>query len=416
MTSITLSRLSNGMPVAIESNPGVRSAALTWMLPAGAATDPEDRLGISALWAELLLRGAGELDSRAQADAFDRVGASRSTRVSSRFLSVSATVIGTRFAEALPLVVDMVRRPTFDPASIEPSRELCLQAIEALKDDPAERAVLGARSRHLAPPFNRSTLGEAEGIRLASRDEIAEGWRRLAVPGGAILAIAGAVDAGAVVTQLESLLGDWTGAGVEPAPAAEPARGYAHETDKTNQVQIILAHDAPAEPHPDSMLERLAVSVLSGGMSSRLFTEVREKRGLCYSVHARYSAERDFGVVFADVGTQPERAQESLDVLVAELRRISTPEGRVTPEEFHRAVVGMKSRLIFSGESTGGRAAALAGDVHRLGRPRSLDEIAGLIDGITLERLNAYLAGRAVGRATVQTIGPAPLATPAGLV
>jgi predicted Zn-dependent peptidase len=119
-------------------------------------------------------------------------------------------------------------------------------------------------------------------------------------------------------------------------------------------------------------------------------------------------------VVFADVGTQPERAQESLDVLVAELHRISTPSGAVTPEEFHRAVAGMKSRLIFSGESTGGRASALAGDVHRLGRPRSLDEVAAVIDGISLERLNAYLSSRSLGRVTVQTVGPAPLAPPAG--
>lgn len=415
MTSISLVTLSCGMPVAIETNPGVRSAALVWMLPAGAATDPEDRLGISAVCSELLLRGAGELGSRAQADAFDRVGASRSVRVTSRFLTVGATVVGRRFHEALPLVVDMVRRPRFDEASIGPSKELCLQAIEALKDDPGERAALGARARHLPPPFNRSTLGDAAGIRAAGRDELLERWRALAVPGGAIMGVAGAVEPRAVVEQLESLLSGWAGSADEPRPASAPPRGYAHETDKTNQVQIILTHDGPAEPHPDSMLERLAVSVLSGGMSSRLFTEVREKRGLCYSVHARYSTDRDFGVVAADVGTQPDRAQESLDVLVAELERLATPEGAVSREEFHRAVVGMKSRLIFSGESTGARASALAGDYHRLGRVRSLEEVADAIDAITLDRLNAYVAGRSLGTTTIQTVGPAPLTPPASL-
>jgi predicted Zn-dependent peptidase len=415
MTTISLLRLSSGMPVVVESNPGVRSAALVWMLPAGVATDPPTRLGFSPLWSELLLRGAGELGSRAQADAFDRVGAARAARVSSRFLSLSLTVIGSRLVEALPLLVDMVRRPRFDEASLAPSKELCLQAIEALQDDPGERAALGARARHLAPPFNRSTLGDAAGIRDVTRDELMERWRQLAVPGGSIMAVAGAVEPGQVIEQLERLLSGWEGSAPQPAPTAPPQRGYAHEQDKTNQVQIVLVHDAPPEPHPDSAVERLATSVLSGGMSSRLFTEVREKRGLCYSVHARYSADRDFGVVTADVGTQPERAQESLDVLVAELHRICTPAGRITPEEFHRAVVGMKSRVIFSGESTGSRAAALAGDMHRLGRPRSLDEIGAEIDAITLDRLNAYLAARPLGRVTVQTVGPAPLTMPPSL-
>jgi len=413
MTTISQSTLSNGTPVIVESNPGVESAAMIWLVPAGIAYDPADRLGLGALWAELLLRGAGNFDSRAQADAFDRLGSSRSSSLSSRFLTIGATSLGVNLAESLPLVTQMVRAPRFDDASIEPSRELCLQAIEALRDEPAERSALGAKARHLSPPFNRSTLGTAEGLSASTAEEIRRGWTLRAVPRGSIIAIAGRVDAGAITERLGSLLGDWEGRSVEPTPAAEPARGYAHETDQSNQVHIVLMHDASAETSADTMLERLAVSVLSGGMSSRLFTEVREKRGLCYSVHARYSTDRDFGLVSADVGTQPERAQESLDVLVAELHRLSTPAGRVTPEEFGRAVVGMKSRLVFSGESTGARASALATDMFRLGRPRSLAEIAAEIDAITLDQLNAYLARRTLGRMTIQTVGPEPLTPPA---
>src|SRR6185503_155644 len=110
----------------------------------------------------------------------------------------------------------------------------------------------------------------------------------------------------------------------------------------------------------------------------------------------------------------PERAQESLDVLHAELERINTPDGRITPDEFWRAVVGMKSRLVFSGESTSARAGSLAADYHRLGRARSLDEMAGEIDRVTLDQVNAYLAGRELGRLTVQTLGPAALRPPTG--
>jgi predicted Zn-dependent peptidase len=112
------------------------------------------------------------------------------------------------------------------------------------------------------------------------------------------------------------------------------------------------------------------------------------------------------------VGTTPDKAQESIDVLVGELQRLTTPAGRVTPEEFARAKVGMKSGLIFSGESTASRAASLAADQRKLGRPRSLDELAAKIDAATLDQLNSYLARRTLGRVTIQTLGPKELRPP----
>jgi predicted Zn-dependent peptidase len=191
-------------------------------------------------------------------------------------------------------------------------------------------------------------------------------------------------------------------------------RGYEHEADPSNQVQIVVVHDAPSETKPESMLEKTVVSVLSGGMSGRLFSEVREKRGLCYSVSAGYRGERDFGGVTAYVGTTPEKAQQSLDVLMQELGRVQLPDGRVTRAEFDRAIVGMKSRLVFSGESTSARAAALVSDYHRLGRARTLAELASEVDGVTLDRLNTYLSERRLGRVTVQTVGPSALVMPTG--
>lgn len=415
MTEISQFTLSNHTRVVVESNPGVQSAAMVWHLPAGIATDSPDRVGRAAMWSELLLRGAGDLDSRTQADFFDRLGAGRSTAVSSRFISVGATMLGSRLVETIPLMADMVLRPRFDDSSIEPTRQLCVQAIEALQDEPGDLAALGARRRHLSPPFNRSTLGEMDGLGALTADEIREQWPAAASSSGSIVAVSGLVDPAAFVERLEALLGQWRGEAAEPTPAAAPARGYDHLDDETNQVQIVLMHDAPSAPSEDAVLERLAVRVLSGGMSSRLFTEVREKRGLCYSVHARYSSDRDFGLVSATVGTQPERAQESLDVLVAEMQRLGTPEGRVTAEEFRRAVAGLKSGVIFSGESTEARASALAGDLFRLGRPRSLAEVAAEIDAVTLDRLNAYVAEREMGRVTVQTLGPDALVVPASI-
>lgn len=413
MASIVTRTLSCGMPVIIEPMSGVRSCALTWLVPAGAAHDPEDRLGLSAVWAELLLRGAGDLDSRAHADACDTIGMSRSAESGPLFMRISATLLGDRLLDGLPLIVDMVRRPRFDPDSLDPARDLALMAIESLKDEPQERCSLLARSRHHRAPLNRSILGTVEGLGAITQADVLNEWTVRAVPNGSILGIAGAVDPDRTIDALERLLSGWSGARPEPVLGPVPARGYAHEPDDSSQVQILLLTDGPADPHEDSLRQRVIANVLSGGMSGRLFTEVREKRGLCYSVSASYGADKRHGTVVAYVGTTPERAQESLDVLSAEMDRISSPAGAITPDEYRRAIVGMKSDVVFSGESTGARAAAVVGDYYRRGRARTLTEIAAEIDRLTLPDVNTYLARRQKGLSTIQTLGPTALTPPA---
>lgn len=409
MSTLTTITLDCGMPLIVESMPNVRSAALSWLLPAGSATEPAHLEGLSAMWSELLLRGAGNLNSRQHADAVDRLGASRGASNGTFTMGVSSSMLGDRLLEVLPLIVDLVRAPRMDEDAIEPSRDLCLQALASLKDDPQERAMLAARSRHYPSPLNRSGHGTEEGLNATTRDDLLREWHARATPARSIFAAAGAIDPHALASSLNRLLKGWSGTTAEPKATTTAPRGYAHEEDATNQVQVVLVHDAPADPHPDSILEKIAVQVLSGGMAGRLFSEVREKRGLCYSVSAGYRGEREFGTVTAYVGTTPERADESLKVLRAELERINSKQGEITQDEFHRAVVGMKSGLIFSGESTGARAGALAADQRRLGRPRTLEEIAKQIDAVSLDQLNAYLARRKLGTMTIQTLGPKPL-------
>ena len=404
--SIRRVQLGCGLPLIVERMGGVRSAALTWLIPAGASCEANDRRGLASMWSELICRGAGDLDSRAHADALDRLGVNRSSSPGGLFLSVGASLVGSRLTDALPLIVDMVTRPRFDEQSIGPSRELAIQAIKSLEDDPYERAVIAARERHLPDPLGRSTYGDIAGLTAITRADITGGWASRARPEGSILAIAGDVAVEEIVPVLDELLEGWAGRADEPAQGATPARGRHHVEDDTNQVQIVLVHDAPREEDTDSMLERVITYVLSGGMSGRLFTEVRERRGLCYAVSAAYRSSRDFGVSTAYVGTTPDRASTSLEVLQAELERINTPEGQVTEEEFQRAIIGLKAGLVLSGESTAARASALASDVHKLGRPRSLDEVAERIDAITLDEVNGYAAKRTLGETTVVTLGP----------
>lgn len=416
MTNIHVRTLGRGERLVVERLDAVRSAAVCWMVPGGSAHDPPEQLGRSSIWQELLMRGVGGRDSRGQADAIDRLGVGRSVDVGTFYVRVGATMLGDRLVEALPLLVDMVLSPSMADEDFGPAVDLALQSIASLADNPHERCVIEARRRHMPEPINRSGMGTVEGISRLTPQGLRRDWAATARPEGSILAIAGAADADTIASALDRLLGSWNGSTPPPSRGPTPPRGYAHQSDQTNQVQVIVCHDAPAEPHADSLLEKIVLSVLSGGMSGRLFTEVREKRGLCYSVSAGYRGDRDFGSVTAYVGTTPERAQESLRVLMAELRRIGdpAPENRISADEFQRAVAGMKSRLVFSGESTAARASALAADMHVHGRPRSLGEIADAIDRVTLDQVNDYLGRRTLGTLTIQTLGPEPL-DPSGL-
>lgn len=412
MSSIKVFQTVGGATVLIEEMPGVRSAAFSWLVPGGSADDPDDAMGRAAMWAELLMRGDDILDSRAQADAFDMLGCARSVSVGAYFMSLGGTCMGSKLPDAIPLLGRMLLSPRFDDDAIEPARDLCVQALESLKDDPQERSMHAARERHHPAPLNRHGMGTTQGLASLTASSLRTQWKQTATPTRAILAFAGAVSADAISAALARSLQGWAGDTPEPKPTGTPPRGYGHITDPSNQVQIIVAHDAPPESHPDSMLEKVLVSVLSGGMSGRLFSEVREKRGLCYSVSASYRADRDSGTVTGYVGTTPERAQQSLDCLFEQFRHVGTPAGVITQDEFDRAVVGMKARLVFAGESTGARAGALATDFHRLGRARTLDEIAAQIDRVSLGQLNEYARRRSLGRTTIQTLGPAALTPP----
>ncbi len=414
MSEIVVHALECGATLVVERMPSVRSAAVSWMIPGGSACDPDDGQGRATMWVELLLRGAGTLPSRDQADAFDRLGVSRSVDLGSYNLRIAAGLLGQHLPATLPLLVDMVLRPRMDDDAIDPCRDLALQAIESLNDDPQERASHLARERHYPAPINRSGLGTPEGLAALDGRRLRDEWAAQALPRGAILAFAGDVDPAAIAASLDGLFRQWRGGVAEPALGPAAPRGYHHEDDPSNQVQILLLHDAPPESHPDSILEKVVVNVLSGGMAGRLFTEVREKRGLCYAVSAGYRGDRDFGSLSAYVGTTPEKAQQSLDVLHDQLAMLETPQGRITPDEFARAIVGMKSSVVFSGESSGARAATLAADIRRLGRPRSLEEIAAQIDAVSLDAVNDYLARRPMGRCTIQTLGPAALEPPSG--
>ncbi|MEM8737827.1 MAG: pitrilysin family protein [Planctomycetota bacterium] len=407
MPEIRSTTLPNGLTVVAEPIPGVQSLAMTLLTPAGLASQPADRQSVAPILAEMLCRGAGGLDSRAHVDALDTLGVQRSTGAQTRFFRLGATMIASKMHDALPLLFDMIRRPALDDDALPPCLDLALQSLDALDDEPQRRAMLSLRHHHYPDPLGRSPLGIREHLQALTADDVRRYWFERFVAHGSILAFAGQFDWDRLLGRVTELLGDWGGQAAPADGSAHPHQPGLHHLDaESAQVHIGVAYPAVPETHPQRVYQQAATAVLSGGMSGRLFTEVREKRGLVYSVYASYAGQKDRGDILAYAGTTAPRAQETLDVLAAELRRLS--EG-VDASEFQRAVVGMKSSLVMQGESTGARAASIASDVYVFGEPRTLDHAASEIDAVTLESLNDFVRQHPPGDLTLVTLGPEPL-------
>jgi predicted Zn-dependent peptidase len=238
--------------------------------------------------------------------------------------------------------------------------------------------------------------------------------QRYFVPAGAILSIAGKVDANRVIKVADELFGDWAGEAVTlPSFGKLPPHDYYHLEDNSAQLQIVMASPSVRFSEPLYYEGKIVTSILGASMFGRLFVEVREKRGLCYSVYARHGATNNYGTVTAYVGTTAERAQESLDVLVGEFERLP---GTITPQELERARTNLKANLIMGEESPASRASSNASDWWLLGRIRPLDEINQAVDRVTLDSIEEFLKRYPFKPCSIMTLGRSPLKLPAGLV
>lgn len=387
--------LSCGATLAVEHMPGTRSCAVSWLLPVGTSGDPETAQGESTVLAELILRGAGDLASRPLSDAFDALGAQRNSAAAVHHTTVGALCLGDRLPELLRLLSMVVRQPRLEEESLDAVRAICIQALESLRDDPQHLVGLALREHAMPAPFNRSGYGTRSGLESLTAQRLRAAWQARARPQGTIIGIAGDVHPERTRDLLESLLAGWSGA---PAPVVEaaPAAGGTHVIHlDTAQTHLCLGYPAPPDGHPSAYEHRVAVRVLGGATSSRLFTEVREKRGLCYSVGASSALGKERGLMSIYAGSTHERAPTTLECILREVERFA--QG-ITQDEFNDALVGAKSALVMSGESSSARAMAIASSVYRLGRPQSLRELAAEFDALTLARVNAGIA-RDMGQA-----------------
>ncbi|QOV90845.1 M16 family metallopeptidase [Humisphaera borealis] len=396
----------NGLTLLAERMPAVQSAAMSFLVPAGTSNDPADAGGSANVLSDLILRGAGKLDSRELTDHLDRLGLQRSSSSGLYHTRLGCAALSSRVMAGLPTYADIVRRAHLPEDGFEAARDLSLQAIAGIDDDPKQKMLIALRERHFPFPFGRNSLGVESELKALTVDRIRQDYAKRFHARGAILSFAGDVDFITLKSEVERLFGDWDGSPIITLPGKPAVRGVHHQDQQSEQTHIGIAWPSILETDPDYYTVRLAVEVLSGGMSGRLFTEVREKRGLVYSVWAGYSSLKEVGSILAYAGTSNDRAQKTLDTMLAEFQRLT--EG-VTPAELQRAKTGLKAATIMQGESSGARAGAIAHDWFIRGRIRTLDEIKDAIDSVTVEKVNAYLKANPPGPYTIVTVGPKPL-------
>ena len=402
----------NGLVLLGEPRSSMQSAALTFLVPSGCVYDPPDRSGLSSFTCEMALRGAGERDSRQFMLDLENLGIDHHESVTSAHTGFGGATVSENLLPALALYADVLRRPHLPQQQLEAGRMVALQELRAVEDEPSQKVMIELRRRHYPDPWGRPSHGDQQSLEAISIDDVRRNFARRYRPDGTILGVAGRFDWQQLKDALGELLDDWEPCPTEPIAEKPPKTRYEHIDYESSQTQIGIAY--PSVPYRDADYFQAwgAMGVLSGGASARLFTEVRERRGLCYAVYASYNTLRDRGAVLCYAGTSADRAQETLDVTLGELRRLA---GGVENQELDRVKACIKSALIMQQESSSARSSSIARDWYHLGRARTLDEVGALVDGLTAETINAYLAAHPPGGFTVVTLGPHELEVPDGV-
>jgi predicted Zn-dependent peptidase len=406
MQEIHVDTFPNGLTLLAERMPHVRSAAFSFLVPAGCVNDPPAQLGMASILADMLTRGAGERDSQALSEALDRLGVDRSESAGTINMTFSGATLARNLHDVLTIYADILRRPLLPADELEAAQALSLQEIQALEDEPQGKVMVELSKRHYPQPLGRDRRGTPEGVEAVTIDALKKQHERLFHPKDVIVAVAGDVHWESLRGHVEKLFGDWKPKERLALKVEAHRAGSGHIAKELEQTQIALAFPSVPMGHEDFYSARGAVGILSQDMSSRLFANVREKYGLCYSVHATYESFKDRASIVAYAGAKPELAQETLDRTLHELR---TLKDGIEDEELDRVKVGLKAALIMRQESTSARAGALTSDWYFLGRVRPLEELQAKIDGLTVKSILDYAERYPANEVTLVTLGPAQL-------
>ena len=403
--SVEVTRLPSGLAVVTDRMAHLESASLGVWVGSGSRDERPDEHGISHLLEHMAFKGTATRTARQIAEEIEAVGGDLNAATSIETTSYYARVLKDDVPLALDVLSDILAHPAFDPDELAREQNVIVQEIGAAEDTPDD-LVFDRLQEITFPgqPVGRTILGTPQSVRGFGRKNLAAYLERNYRAPDMVVAAAGAVEHEAVVAQVAERFASFAAA---PAPVPEPATfvGGAHiEPRDLEQAHLAMALHGVKVTDPALYSLQIFTSILGGGMSSRLFQEVREVRGLCYSIYTFHMPYADTGVFGLYAGTDANDVPELMQVVVDQLQ---AGVASITEAEVARAKAQMKAGLLMALESSGRRAEQLARQMLAFGRPIPLEEIVGKIEAVTVESTRA--AGRALlarGRPAIAALGP----------
>jgi predicted Zn-dependent peptidase len=402
---VQVTKLGNGLTVVSERMERLESAALGVWIKAGARNESAGQHGISHRLEHMAFKGTESRSAMRIAEEIENVGGEVNAATSVETTAYYARVLKADVPLALDVLADILSNPTFDPTELSREQSVIVQEIGATEDAPDD--LVFDYLQAIAFPdqsVGRPILGTPASVSsFKDRDLRAYLSRNYRGP-DMVVAATGAVEHSAVVGEVERLFGGFNGTA---APAPLPARfggGSRLEARDLEQVHIALALEGLPQRDPTLYSLHVFANILGGGMSSRLFQEVRETRGLCYAIYAYHAPYSDTGMFGLYAGTDAADAPELMRVVVDEL---AAAAANISEVEVARAKAQMKAGLLMALESSGARAQQLANQMFAYGRPIPLDEIVARIEAVTVASTRA--AGSALiarSRPAIAALGP----------
>jgi predicted Zn-dependent peptidase len=409
--TIELHTLSNGFRIVTEDMPGLKSSSIGIWVQAGGRHERVEQNGIAQFLEHRAFKGTKTRTPLQIAESIEDVGGYINAYTSREMTAYYARVLEDDVALGLDVIADILLNPLFDAAEIEIERGVILQEIGQALDTPDD--IIFDWLQEVAYPdqaIGRTILGPSERVSAFNREDLQGFVGEHYGPNQMILAAAGAIDHDAIVKQAETLFGHLPA--VPRAPELlQPARfdgGERREMKKLEQVHFALALEGPTYRDPAIYTAQIYASVMGGGMSSRLFQEVRENRGLCYSIFAQAGAYEDTGMTTIYAGTSAEQIEELAHVTMDEMKRAATD---MTAAEVARARAQMKAGLLMGLESPSNRAERLARLLSIWDRIPTIDETIERVDAVTTGDVKDF-AGQMAGQAgtAMALYGPAEAA------
>jgi predicted Zn-dependent peptidase len=379
--------LPSGLKVVTERMQHLSTAALGVWVGTGSRHEGENEHGLAHLFEHMAFKGTAKRTARDIAEEIEAVGGELNAETNAEVTSYFARVLGEDLPLALDLIADILTAPAFDPAELAREKQVIVQEIGSYEDAPDE-LVFDHFMETAFPgsPLGRPILGTPRSVRAQSagsmRGFLARRYRTPAM----VVAAAGAVDHAEIVRGAERLFAGLPRSEPDPVPSAVYSGGERRVVRKLEQVHLVAGFPAVPLHHPLHEAMYVFSGLLGGGMSSRLFQELREKRGLCYDVQSFFTPFADTGVFGVYGGTGEGEAAEFLTVLADEIARAGET---ATEAEIARAKAQMKVSILTALESPARRAEQMARHVLAFGRVLSRAELTARVDAVTIAQTSA---------------------------